>query len=81
MLALLLGGEKGDRGEALRFWQVFRQGRVDGVLELNGRVDRRRVPPGEGAGVKVVEREEWDLDWLYGVDVEAVVAEWVASRE
>ncbi|EGX91643.1 forkhead transcription factor Fkh1/2, putative [Cordyceps militaris CM01] len=29
---------------ALRFWQIYRQGRVDKVLELNNEIDQRRMP-------------------------------------
>ncbi|KAJ7031610.1 hypothetical protein C8F04DRAFT_1185778 [Mycena alexandri] len=81
-LALLLGGaqrrEKKDPAlvqEALKFWQSHRQSRVDQVLELNKQIDLRRVPGGED-----VERKEFDLAWLYTLDPDQVVQEWLDAR-
>lgn len=46
MLALVLGRRQKieNMAPALRFWQIYRQGRVDKVLELNNEIDQRRMP-------------------------------------
>ncbi|KAI3400606.1 hypothetical protein diail_2317 [Diaporthe ilicicola] len=46
ILALLLGrsSEIANLQDALSFWQSYRQGRVDKVLELNKQIDLRRMP-------------------------------------
>jgi 2-polyprenyl-6-methoxyphenol hydroxylase-like FAD-dependent oxidoreductase len=69
MLALLLGKGQGNNND-LRWWQEYRQARLEQLLLLNARVDRRRLPKTLGSG----EDEEaveygFDLDWLYGIDV------------
>lgn len=77
------GGDMvGGREAALRFWQAYRQERVDRVLELNRQIDLRRMPAddavvGDGSGVA---REEFDLEWLYKPDFRGVVDEWVAKQ-
>lgn len=81
MLALLLGKSGGENmGDALGFWQAYRQERVDRVLALNKQIDLRRMPSDD----KVVggyEREEFELGWLYKPDFQGVVEEWVAGQE
>ncbi|KAJ7634876.1 putative salicylate hydroxylase [Roridomyces roridus] len=75
MLALLVGcAGKVNVGDALQFWQTYRQERVDRVLALNKQIDLRRIP-GAGAG-----REPFNLGWLYEQDFKKDVEEWVASR-
>jgi 2-polyprenyl-6-methoxyphenol hydroxylase-like FAD-dependent oxidoreductase len=81
MLALLLGqGDKvKDQRAALTFWQEYRQGRVDRVLELNKQIDLRRMPTGDGVGSMPL--KEFDLNWLYKPDFKADVAKWIDSQE
>lgn len=55
----------------LRNWQTVRQERVDGVLELNNKLNKRRLPVSEGENE--VEGEEFDLGWLYNIDFENTV--------
>jgi 2-polyprenyl-6-methoxyphenol hydroxylase-like FAD-dependent oxidoreductase len=85
ILSLLLGrsGEIGSLQDALSFWQSYRQDRVDKVFELNKQIDLRRMPAndaftGEGSGVQ---REEFDLEWLYKPDFNHVVDEWILHQE
>ncbi|KAM0255939.1 hypothetical protein ACHAQJ_005341 [Trichoderma viride] len=59
-------------GKALKNWQLGRQARVDRVLDLNDKLNKRRMPDAVEAGVF----EPFDLDWLYGVDFDQMVAEW-----
>ncbi|KAL7814987.1 hypothetical protein V8C44DRAFT_363381 [Trichoderma aethiopicum] len=61
-------------GAALKKWQLGRQARVDKVLELNDRLNKRRLPDAGEAG----DLEPFDLDWLYGVDFEESIAEWAS---
>ncbi|KAF7351049.1 Salicylate hydroxylase [Mycena sanguinolenta] len=85
MLALLLGraGEINGTEDALKFWQSYRQGRVDKILELNKQIDVRRMPiddavVGAGSGVA---KEPFEFDWLYNPDFKGVVDEWVAKQQ
>lgn len=69
MLALLLGKGQGENKD-LRWWQEYRQARLEQLLLLNARVDRRRLPKTLGSGEdEEVDEHGFDLDWLYGVDV------------
>lgn len=61
-------------GKALKNWQQGRQARVDRVLDLNDKVNKRRLPDAVKAGVF----EPFDLDWLYDVDFDKMIAEWAA---
>ncbi|PTB62224.1 FAD/NAD(P)-binding domain-containing protein [Trichoderma citrinoviride] len=61
-------------GRTLKKWQLGRQDRVDKVLELNDKLNKRRLPDAGGAG----DLEPFDLDWLYGVDFEDLIAEWAS---
>lgn len=83
ILALILG--KLDRidsiGDALSFWQKYRQDRVDRVLELNKQIDQRRMPSndavaGEESGLR---KESFDLGWLYNADFSKDVDDWVKN--
>lgn len=58
--------------KALKNWQLGRQARVDRVLDLNDKLNQRRLPD----AVKAGNFEPFDLDWLYGVDFEQLIAEW-----
>ncbi|KAL7796268.1 monooxygenase [Trichoderma afarasin] len=58
--------------KALKSWQLGRQARVDRVLDLNDKLNKRRLPD----AVKAGNFEPFDLDWLYGVDFEQLIAEW-----
>ncbi|RFU80931.1 fad dependent oxidoreductase [Trichoderma arundinaceum] len=75
--------EQSDNGEgdgavrmakALKNWQLGRQARVDMVLQLNDKLNKRRLPDAVKAGVF----EPFDLDWLYGVDFDQMIAEWAS---
>ncbi|KAK2608908.1 hypothetical protein QQS21_002621 [Conoideocrella luteorostrata] len=84
MLALILGqGDRVRRVQAgLEFWQSYRQGRVDKILELNAQIDKRRMPKddalvGEGSGL---ESEEFELGWLYSPDFGKDVDDWVKMQ-
>jgi 2-polyprenyl-6-methoxyphenol hydroxylase-like FAD-dependent oxidoreductase len=61
-------------GKALKNWQLGRQARVDSVLDLNDKLNKRRLPDAVKAGVF----EPFDLDWLYGVDFDQMIAEWAS---
>lgn len=62
--------------EALDWWQAYRQARVDRTLELTQRMNLRRLPGwkgGEGDGI--------DSSWLFSVDIEQDVAEWMEKKK
>ncbi|UKZ78234.1 hypothetical protein TrVFT333_005970 [Trichoderma virens FT-333] len=60
--------------KALKNWQLGRQARVDLVLDLNDKLNKRRLPDAVKAGVF----EPFDMDWLYGVDFDQMIAEWAS---
>lgn len=62
-----------DSENAVMAWQRGRQERVDQILELNRRIDKRRMP---GMGTEE-ENEGFDLEWLYRADIEGLVEEWL----
>ncbi|OOF94043.1 hypothetical protein ASPCADRAFT_171629 [Aspergillus carbonarius ITEM 5010] len=70
------GDGDGDRlKRGLKVWQQGRQDRIDKVVELNKRIDRRRMPgmsPADG-----VDEEPFELEWLYKPDVGEMVEEWL----
>lgn len=85
ILALLLArsGEIANLRDALSFWQSYRQGRVDKVFELNTQIDLRRMPSddtvtGDGSGLQ---KEEFDLEWLYKPDFKQMVDEWILKQK
>ena len=87
MFALLLAKAKKERMEdALRFWQEYRQQRIDKVMALNAQIDLRRRPQPEKTSDLVasdnsaVSKEEFELGWLYEPDFNAVVEGWVAGQ-
>ena len=87
-LASLLGNldDKLDLAKALKLWQTFRQERTDRIMEMTILMNNRRSPPAEQA--KLPESAVWrgsvedaeQMSWLYGVDLEKVVNEWVGRR-
>ncbi|KAK5999946.1 hypothetical protein QM012_005034 [Aureobasidium pullulans] len=76
MLSILLGKGRGDKND-LGWWQGFRQDRVEQILLLNARVDRRRLPKILGSEEQGDDEQGFDLDWLYGIDVVAEVEKYV----
>ena len=88
MLALLLKdvGAGVDLDNALEFWQGWRQRRVDGILALTKAMNNKRLPLVEQQ--KLPKGEVWSgavedagqMGWLYGPDLEVVVAEWVEGQ-
>ncbi|OKL60680.1 hypothetical protein UA08_03954 [Talaromyces atroroseus] len=59
----------------LKRWQTGRQQRVDKILELNAMIDKRRLP---GQDSITNEKDEFQLGWLYNLDFEQTIADWVA---
>lgn len=51
--------------KALHTWQQGRQERVDKVLALNARIDKRRMP------------KPFELEWLFKPDFNEMVDEWL----
>jgi 2-polyprenyl-6-methoxyphenol hydroxylase-like FAD-dependent oxidoreductase len=68
MLAILLGKGRSSKGN-LGWWQGYRQSRLEQILLLNARVDRRRLPKAPETGEQDDDEQGFDLDWLYGIDV------------
>lgn len=78
MFVLLLAqARKVNMQKALTFWQSYRQGRVDAIMELTKQINLRRMPKEEG---RPNELEEFKLDWLYAPDLKVVVDKWVADE-
>lgn len=79
--ALLLAASKKGKANfevALAFWQDYRQARVDKVLELNKQVDLRRIPDqAAGSDTQRVEKEKFELSWLYSPALKADVDAWI----
>jgi 2-polyprenyl-6-methoxyphenol hydroxylase-like FAD-dependent oxidoreductase len=66
--------------EGLRNWQAGRQVRIDKVLELNGMIDKRRMPKAVSEGKEEEEIGEFELTWLYDVDFEQMIVQWAAPK-
>ncbi|RAO73865.1 uncharacterized protein BHQ10_009877 [Talaromyces amestolkiae] len=64
------------RSVSLKRWQAGRQARIDKVLELNAMIDKRRLPNHNDSSE--VQKGEFDMGWLYNVDFEQAIADWVA---
>ncbi|KAM0428661.1 hypothetical protein ACHAQK_011483 [Fusarium lateritium] len=66
--------EKNGQGlsDALGRWQTGRQERVDKIIELNNEINKRRMPKEQG-----VETKPFELDWLYSVDLDQAVKDFV----
>jgi 2-polyprenyl-6-methoxyphenol hydroxylase-like FAD-dependent oxidoreductase len=60
---------------ALRRWQEGRQARVDRILELNGQIDKRRLPGAEAS------YEPFELEWLYSPDFDKMAEGWAQGQE
>ncbi|KAI4753466.1 FAD/NAD(P)-binding domain-containing protein [Aureobasidium sp. EXF-3400] len=78
MLATLLGQGRSEKKD-LGWWQGFRQDRIEQILLLNARIDRRRLPKVMGSEEQDDAEQGFDLDWLYGIDVAAEVEKYVSS--
>ncbi|CAJ0547534.1 Ff.00g042880.m01.CDS01 [Fusarium sp. VM40] len=75
----VLGQLKDNKGqglnEALGRWQSGRQGRVDKIIELNNEINKRRMPK-----EKDTETKPFELDWLYSVDLDQAVQDFVGTK-
>ncbi|KAG9694532.1 salicylate hydroxylase, partial [Aureobasidium melanogenum] len=78
MLSILLGKGRSEKKD-LGWWQGFRQDRIERILLLNARVDRRRLPKITGSEEQDDNEQGFDLDWLYGIDVVAEVERYVGG--
>lgn len=76
MLSILLGKGRSEKKD-LGWWQGFRQDRIEQILLLNARIDRRRLPKVIGSKEQDDDEQGFDLDWLYGIDVVAEVEKYV----
>ncbi|KAI9163134.1 FAD-dependent urate hydroxylase [Paramyrothecium foliicola] len=78
--AVVLGRTRGEGAgptrlrEALRRWQAGRQARVDRILDLNGQIDKRRLPGAQ------VDQEPFELGWLYSPDFDKMAESWAAGE-
>ena len=92
MLAILLSklSTKVPLENALKFWQDYRQQRIDKVLELTKQMNAKRMPPAEQAKLppgtiwsdeSATRGEGGQLRWLYEPDLDEDVAKWLAERE
>ena len=79
MFALLLAqAKKTDIRKALNFWQSYRQGRIGAIMALTNQINLRRMPKEEGKEDEQL--EDFNLDWLYSVDLKEVVNDWIAHE-
>ncbi|KAH0363088.1 salicylate hydroxylase, partial [Aureobasidium melanogenum] len=78
MLAILLGKGRSEKKD-LGWWQSFRQHRIEQILLLNARVDRRRLPKVMGSEEQDDDVQGFDLDWLNGIDAVAEVVKYVGG--
>ncbi|KAL4938260.1 hypothetical protein BDV06DRAFT_231951 [Aspergillus oleicola] len=81
--AFVIGRCEGDDlAKGLKVWQNGRQERIDKVLELNGQIDKRRLPKLAGVGLGVEEEgdEPFELGWLYSPDFEMMVEGWLSGE-
>ncbi|CAD0093891.1 unnamed protein product [Aureobasidium mustum] len=78
MLAILLGKGRGEKKD-LGWWQSFRQNRIEQILLLNARIDRRRLPKINGSEEQDDDEQGFDLDWLYGIDAVTEVEKYVSG--
>ena len=91
-LSLLLSklSSKVRLGEALKFWQTFRQERVDKVITLTHQMNTLRLPAAERA--KALETTSWEADrkisgedgqlrWLYEPVLDDTILTWVSKQE
>ncbi|PGH02629.1 hypothetical protein GX51_04512 [Blastomyces parvus] len=91
MLALLLSNlsPQTPLAEALKFWQEYRQRRIDKVLDLTQQMNAKRLPPAEQAKLppgaiwtddSATRGEGGQLRWLYEPDLDEDVAKWLADH-
>ncbi|RAK99584.1 FAD-dependent oxidoreductase [Aspergillus ibericus CBS 121593] len=75
-------GDEGKLQKGLKVWQKGRQARVDRVVELNGQINRRRMPkqPGEGSEGMEEGMEPFELEWLYQPDFREMVEGWLGAE-
>ncbi|EME42183.1 FAD dependent oxidoreductase-like protein [Dothistroma septosporum NZE10] len=59
----------------LRWWQEYRQARVERVTDLTNEMNKRRLPGWNG------EEGSIDSSWLFSVDIEGDVKNWIESRK
>lgn len=78
--ALVLSRSQWNLERDLKIWQHGRQERVDRVLDLNERIDARRMPKDPTAAPSEMENQPFDLDWLYRPDFDAMVDSWLKKR-
>ncbi|KAI9654499.1 MAG: hypothetical protein M1821_006589 [Bathelium mastoideum] len=64
--------------KALYSWQLFRQTRVDRVLELNRQMDLRRMPGAPNTDITAMNAT---FDWLFKIDFDAGVTECMKSAD
>ena len=60
---------------ALEWWQSYRQARVDRTTELTEKMNVRRLPGWTGG-----EGDTIDSSWLFSVDIENDVREWIEKQ-
>jgi 2-polyprenyl-6-methoxyphenol hydroxylase-like FAD-dependent oxidoreductase len=60
--------------DALGRWQKGRQERVDKIIELNNEINKRRMPKQAD-----VETKPFGIDWLYSVDLDEMVRQFVGT--
>ena len=61
--------------EGVKWWQQYRQARVDRVTDLTNEMNTRRMPGWSGEGGSI------DSSWLFSVDVEGDVKAWVGLQQ
>lgn len=67
--------------QGLKIWQKGRQARIDQVLELNARIDARRMPQLHDTTVSGFDSKPFDLEWLYSPDFDEMVEGWLAEMK
>ncbi|KAI1868322.1 hypothetical protein JX265_007145 [Neoarthrinium moseri] len=80
MLSLLLSDTAKENNKdylaaSLKWWQESRQARVDQVLELNKQIDLRRLPQSQDSDG--LEKLNFEVGWLYDIDLDQVVGNWL----
>lgn len=78
--ALVLAKSQQNLERGLKIWQQGRQERVDRVLELNARIDSRRMPKDPSVAPSDTDTEPFNLDWLYRPDFDEMVDSWLRKR-
>jgi 2-polyprenyl-6-methoxyphenol hydroxylase-like FAD-dependent oxidoreductase len=82
IFALLLARTKITKiTDALKFWQSYRQARIEKVMELNHQIDLRRVPKNDSEGRPREGLKPLDLRWLFEPNFEDDVNDWISENE